>query len=772
MFGKIVKFFLKKPWLLLIFIVTAIYYKFTIFGEIPIPADTLIGAYYPWLDYKWGYAVGVPVKNPLISDVFSQFYPWKQLAVNIFRSGSIPLWNKYSFAGTPFLATFHSSVLFPANLVLLIPKIGWGLFIFLSSLIASLSMYLFLGKTKYKANRIIGSLIFAFAGLMTTWGEYGTAVWAISFLPLSLYCVDQIIINKKRFYQPILSICIFFLCLAGHVQILTYTLIIIPIYIFFRLKQTNSKKIFKQFMLLITFIILGIALGSPQLLPSFVFEKESIRQSEYGIVNYNYGLTPWYESIRLFAADYFGNPATGNHFSNNSYHEQSSYLGVLSLPLIFALIFKKKPSKQTWFFILAFFTCLILIYDNPISHFILSQPLPLLNYSSISRLIFITTFLAGSLVVSYLENYDFQKDGKILQFFCFLEIIATLIGLLFINKQFVHISLKNSIPYIGILIVFIIINYLFRKNKKVFLFITLLIFSLDLGRYFLKYNPFVDQKLIFPNTPIIDYLQKQPGLFRIAREDTCLLPTNTWIAYGLESIEGYDPLFSESYARFFHVVNNKDYANGISRYVKLDNINANFLGALNVKYILTLRASKLIDQLLPAGFKLVYEAGTVQIYENSQVLNRAYFVNEVKVSQDSGDFIKTLQTKNFDPTKIALIEDNFVSPELNPNHGQIIRIIHLDNYISIDTSSSQTEFMVLADSYDAGWEASIDGNKTKIYRVNGSLRGIVLPPGNHHIIFQYLPRSFQTGIYIFISSALILVTYSLLIIKKKSLREI
>src|SRR5687767_15019671 len=100
---------LRKYWpiILLVSLISLLYYQFLVFQKIPIPADTLVGAYFPWLDYKWGYAVGVPVKNPPISDVFSQFFPWKYQIVDLLKQGIWPLWNPLSLSGSPILATYH-----------------------------------------------------------------------------------------------------------------------------------------------------------------------------------------------------------------------------------------------------------------------------------------------------------------------------------------------------------------------------------------------------------------------------------------------------------------------------------------------------------------------------------------------------------------------------------------------------------------------------------------------------------------------------------------
>ncbi|MCJ7786963.1 hypothetical protein MUP06_01990, partial [Patescibacteria group bacterium] len=93
--------------LLLIFLSLIFFWKFFLKGLLPIPADIIVGMYFPWLDYKWGYLVGVPIKNPLISDVVSQIYIWKAFLFENFARLNFPLWDKTILSGAPFLASYQ-----------------------------------------------------------------------------------------------------------------------------------------------------------------------------------------------------------------------------------------------------------------------------------------------------------------------------------------------------------------------------------------------------------------------------------------------------------------------------------------------------------------------------------------------------------------------------------------------------------------------------------------------------------------------------------------
>jgi uncharacterized membrane protein YfhO len=39
----------------------------------------------------------------------------------------------------------------------------------------------------------------------------------------------------------------------------------------------------------------------------------------------------------------------------------------------------------------------------------------------------------------------------------------------------------------------------------------------------------------------------------------------------------------------------------------------------------------------------------------------------------------------------------------------------------------------------------VDGAPAEILRVNHVLRGVLLPPGEHEVVFRYAPRSVQIG---------------------------
>src|SRR3989338_4664611 len=749
-----------------------LYWQFFLLGKIPMPGDTLIGAYFPWLDYKWGFPVGVPVKNALISDVFSQFFIWKYQIVDIFTNGQIPLWNIYSLSGTPILSTYHSAVFNPFNLLLFLPGyFGWGLYIALQTFVAMLGMYLFSGTfVKNFWSRIFGALVFSLSGLMTTWTEFGTGVWAAGQLPWIFLFLEKYLNERRIRYLFLLSISFIILYLSGHAQLTLYSTVLVFIYLSVKFIRKGSLT---KFIWPAVFIVLAISFCSFQFLPAYEFTKDSIRQNEAYSSSFNFGLNPWYEAIKFFAPDFFGNPTTNNYWDSQSYHEQSIFLGTLPFIMILSCILFYLKRRKIDFWSGVFLSTMVLGFENPLSKLIYSLPLPFLTYSSAARIFFITSFSAGILVALAFERLSDEKFDaltKKINLYLLSAILGIFLGfsglvLLFNDNTDLitsttnfKVTVKNLVIPAAIsltgLILLMLLNWK-PKLKQLLLIVFVAVTFADLFRYFNKYNPFFSRNLIFPKTPVIEFLQNRPGLFRIGRLDPEIMPPNTWAFYKLQSVEGYDPLVSENYARFFNLVKAENYGNTLSRYRELDNFNPKFLDALNVKYLLSVKRDEknnakgdiLDPKIETQGYSVVFEDGNSVVAVNPNAMERAYFVSGLQYSKTKEDLVRIISSDNFDPRKEALVMEELNIPGVT-GLGQVDILNYSPNKIEFKTRTKNDEFLIFADTYNKGWLLKRNGIPERIYETNLALRGIVVPSGENSFVMEYFPDSFKYGLWI------------------------
>ena len=114
----------------------------------------------------------------------------------------------------------------------------------------------------------------------------------------------------------------------------------------------------------------------------------------------------------------------------------------------------------------------------------------------------------------------------------------------------------------------------------------------DLFRFGWKYTPFTPRAYFFPTTKIIGFLQSQSKPFRVMSLDDRILPPNVSGYYGIESIEGYDPIAPLRYENFLVASERgtSDIARptGFNRIYTAHNIDSLLLPYFNVRFVLSL----------------------------------------------------------------------------------------------------------------------------------------------------------------------------------------
>ncbi len=74
----------------------------------------------------WPILCAAPAQAPGLpgQDGRTQWYPWRALAADSIRHGSLPLWNPYVLCGVPFLGNFQSALFYPPNFIFAVAPIG------------------------------------------------------------------------------------------------------------------------------------------------------------------------------------------------------------------------------------------------------------------------------------------------------------------------------------------------------------------------------------------------------------------------------------------------------------------------------------------------------------------------------------------------------------------------------------------------------------------------------------------------------------------------
>ncbi len=413
---KLKKFFSKSwPIFVIFLLVFVFFWKFFFKGLVPIPGDIITGMYFPWLDYKWGYAVGVPIKNPLISDVVSQIYIWKSLAIDSFMGLKFPLWDRTILSGTPLLAAYQPGVFYPLNIfyLFLSKELAFSFLVIFQMLLALFFTFFYLQEIKLsKQASLFGAVVFSFSAFAIVWSQWGTIFQAGLYLPLILFLIEKYLSQKKTFLLGLISLSLAFSVFAGHSQITFFLALFSFIYTLFRcLMIENKKRNLKAMVFLFLSFALGVLISAVQLVPTIELFVNSFRDKENYVQLVNFGLIPVQKLLTFLAPDFFGNPTTLNYWGQWNYQETALYLGILPLFFIGLLFFRQK-NKLTRFYLFAFLAVMLLVFNSPLSRLIYTLKVPFLSQSYASRGVYLLTFMASVLAALGFDLFLKEKLRK------------------------------------------------------------------------------------------------------------------------------------------------------------------------------------------------------------------------------------------------------------------------------------------------------------------------------------------------------------------------
>jgi hypothetical protein len=170
------------------------------------------------------------------------------------------------------------------------------------------------------------------------------------------------------------------------------------------------------------------------------------------------------------------------------------------------------------------------------------------------------------------------------------------------------------------------------------------------------------------------------------------------------------------------------------------------LDLLNIRFLLT-NPSK---PILSPRFILREQLPIGHIYENTGVLPRFFFVNQVRHSNSLDETLSILRSGDFDPRLTAVVEGtprlSIVSRDSQP---KAVRVKRYDrSSFELETETADSAFLVTSEPYYPGWRCLVDGKPQQLVMTNGAFRGLLVDAGRHHIKMEFAPRIFWFGLLV------------------------
>lgn len=209
---------------------------------------------------------------------------------------------------------------------------------------------------------------------------------------------------------------------------------------------------------------------------------------------------------------------------------------------------------------------------------------------------------------------------------------------------------------------------------------------------------------------------------------------------------------------------------GNDYYALLDLGSARHLKEIRVRWVadqgqLRLRGMTLLDQRTgthralivstEGNYRLVH-SGDVKIYENLDVLPRAYIVHQARSLDSDNDVLAALSSEEFDPTSEVLLsgEEASAEPYGADCVGQVRLISYAPERVTAEAETTCPGYLVLSDAHYPGWVALVDGKPEGIRRANFYFRAVLVQPGRHVIEFVYRPASVRGGLALSLAAGL------------------
>ncbi len=262
----------------------------------------------------------------------------------------------------------------------------------------------------------------------------------------------------------------------------------------------------------------------------------------------------------------------------------------------------------------------------------------------------------------------------------------------------------------------------------------------DLVPLGIGYHPAVPERLADPApTRSIAFLQENAGFDRVAGAGPALYP-NVVQRFGLADARGEDLPERERFGGvwtgfggdFFQEFGLKVVQEpGAGRAPEL-------LDLMSVRYLVDAG-----DAPVPTGLRgtSIDEPGQ-RVLENPDALPRAWVAYDARPAGGTAAAIaETVASSVSELERRPVIEPGGDRLPAGGDAPSPARVLAAERgHMEVVATARAPGLLVVTDSWDAGWEATVDGEATAVLPANGAFRAVALPAGRHVVELDYRPR--------------------------------
>ncbi|HEY4002310.1 MAG TPA: YfhO family protein [Candidatus Xenobia bacterium] len=716
------------------------------------------------------YDPSVPLHNFDLLDGILIFYPDETVLHHALQRGEFALWNPHNLSGVPIFADGQSGFFYPIRILLFLlasAPVAHDLGILLHLWAAGIMMFLLARRLGLGLSAaLLAGTVWMLNGVSATWLTNEVVALCLPYVPLLIILLEKARENRRWVFAVALATAA--MLTTGHLQIVLncgFIAVVMGVYRWW----TGTRKG-------AAWALLGLALGgglaSPLLLPT----ADLVSRSERPAIQLDYLISCQQKFLAGFVPtvwmpDSLGTPVDGfaiNRVPDAGYFvylETCAYCGVV--PLLLALAGARRPGLGR--FLAIFALAAVVVPATPLYR--LFYLLPIFKILNPTRLILCWVFSVALLAGLGLEEVETRRRwiggvGTVVLLamgavvLCMPSQLGRLLELGWVRLPAREMYLSQGEwlaaahagfdrvyrplgPDMALPILWLSCGLLalWRWPRRA---VFILLSAGDLLWFGLRFNTADPGRMIYAQTPTIEYLQANVGLDRVMGVGA--VKPNTLLPFEVNDVGGYGSLYSKltsnywTWSEFGDLAPQHRFANQL---FPLRNYRSPLVNLMGVRYFVTYP-----QDTLP-GYPKVQDA-PLPVYENPHRLPRAWVVPAAQVVAEDSQ-LAVLSDPGFDPRRTVLLT------EAGPGTGTggEAHIVSYDLQDVVIETQGGGGYLVLSDTWDPGWKATVDGQPTQVLRADYVLRAVPIEKGAHRIEFRYAPRELFAGAWMAAASLLV-----------------
>jgi hypothetical protein len=713
-------------------VITVTFHRAIFQGEVLAPLD-LLTRELPWRDVL---PQNVGIKNSTTADVLTIFYPWKHFVHDELRAGRFPLWCTrvgcgYPLAGDGVIKLFGLTTL---SLWLAPPRVASILTFSAQLFIAMTGMYALLCSLRLRwGPAVFGALVYGMNSSMFQNLEFEHITGGLMLLPWLCWALWHAANDEGEYgwrFTGLSGLFFGLVIINGSVQSAAIVWVSAASFAVAAWRRCQRGRFWSRVpRILAVMTILGLAVGAIALLPNLELLAHNAR-ARFNHIDW-WQLT-WKRPLALFPAlaaminpDVIGNTRTfdivrvlgtlGYEATMPTMEDLRVYCGLVALVLAVLGCRVRGDAK--------FLGLVLIVVPIVVTAF---TPLYLILYFRELSSVACGIAVLAALGLERLSEPDQQlwRDARRMAVAAAAGIVLALgVGAVVSSKR---AALTEKVEKVGgnatsfykadtawqrqkaretvqnftlgghavarfcALAALVTLGLVIRKQPVLLCTAAVVLNTVDLTEFACRMLPSVPSRFDYPLTPSLEFLQSQPGRFRVASSwnrasESPTARPNLLMLYGLD-----DPRVYESLVPANPLLKAEDWS------------------ALNVRYFAVPPRSA----PPPGEWRLAW-SGEVDIYENLGVLPRVYFTT-------------ALNSAKIDATPVEIVS-------------------YQSGAITVRADAPTAGWLVVGERYYPGWRAQLNNGPAEIVQARGLWQAVAVASGKNALVLRYRPSTVEWG---------------------------